>query len=261
MPEQENTQEQLNDSGEQQQTQETQQTLPQKDPRIDNIEAGLSEMRSMMGRLVNQATQQVTKEEAPAALTQDEFFKNPQALLDRFNDSLAKTVAPLLEFKNSVEGQNRVEGIKAKIKRDPKLAKALEIVGDDLDSAIATMSPEHINEGAIGGLLLTLYGNKVLNAGEGGIVTTKTAAPILPSNAQATNMSEVPAHLRPSGSKAAPAPTPAKTSLTPEEESVMSRFGYDKNNEEHRKEFKSAFDEGEVRGNRVQIVGKEVGGR
>lgn len=254
----ENTKEQQQDSGAEDKTQETQQTPPLSDPRIDAVQQGLAEVRGMMGQLLKQTTETKKEVEVEPGLTQEEFFKNPQVILDKFGKMLDKAVAPLNEFKNEYKGERQVEAIKTKLKKDPKFSKALELVGGDLDTAIATMSPEHLNEGAIGGLLLTLYGNAVLNAGEGGIVTTKKPDPILPSNSQAKEMSDLPAHMRSSGGKPPAPPAQQKTELTPDEERVMQRFGFDPKKEEDRKEFASARDEGENRGNRVMVIGKEI---
>ncbi len=254
----ENTEGQPQDNGEPKDTKlETQPTPQLQDPRIEAVQQGLAEVRGMMGQLLKQG-QEPKKEEPTPELTQEEFFKNPQVLLDRFGKMLDKAVAPLNAFKDEYKGERQIDAIKNKIKKDPKLAKALEVVGDDFDTALATMAPEHLNDGAVSGLLLTLFGHKTLNAGEGGIVTTKKPDTILPSNSQAKDMSDVPAHMRPSGSKATPPPTPQKTELSVDEERVMQKFGYDPKNEEHRREFASARDEGENRGNRVMVVGKEV---
>lgn len=237
----------------------TQPTSPPTDARIDAVQQGLNEVRGMMSQLISHAK---TQNQAPPVqepeLGSKEFFEKPQILLDRFGEMLNKAVAPLNQFKNDYEATQRVASIKASLRRDPKMAKALEVVGDDtLDAAIATMKAEHINDGAVGGLLLTLYGNTVLN--NGGMVPAN-AGPPKPSNADIKPINDMtPPHLRSGGApRNPPAPTPQKTQLTAEEERVMQRFGYDINNEEHRKEFKAAADEGESRGNRVRIVGKEL---
>lgn len=248
----ENTEEQPGGNGgtEQKEISQTPPTLPPRDPAIDALLAEMQNVRSQLGNLAKPR-----EEVAPKAISQEEFFANPGLLEERLGERLNKTIAPLLEFKNQYDSERRYGEIKRRIKAtNPAIAKVFDSIEGDLDSAIAGADPTQVNENAVLGLVYSIIGSRTLS---GGIVGQPAPKPVLPSNS--SEVREVPAHLRPSGTRTPPArEEQQKIVLTQEEEKAMRYFGYDPANEEHRKEFKSAADEGLERGQRVTIVGKEI---
>lgn len=130
----------------QNQTPETQTptpTSPNPGPTNDEIMAQLASLQSLVANQnaelqnLRAGVIQNNQPPAPPPLTRDEFFENPQALIDRIAQQQQQQMAPLLEFRNQYQRQQSYYFNKSTVAKAPQFARFWQHIEPQLDAYFA----------------------------------------------------------------------------------------------------------------------------
>lgn len=142
-------------------------------------------------------------------LTGADVLNNPERLIERFKQELDKTVAPLIEFRNSFTKETDFDKAKQRLKNDPAFGKHFAKLEPYIDQSRDRMEPTDANMRA---LAMSLVGSITMGLMPG-VSLTDDAPPQNNNNGgqqnnnqnqqqNGGNMNNAPAHLRPSAPNA-----------------------------------------------------------